>query len=840
MRPFEPDIRTSRSRRRPERRCAALLVAAAVLAPAAGQPEAIARALDAIAAERARAVDPSRTAAERLEDAERLLDRRAALLADHPDDMRRGEWLADQASDLLFVLLPIENSGLTSLFGLPSAEQAARARRVAEQVSSLTVEAEQAIQQAIIALESAPGYVHDVGAQRARRELADVQRDRRIPFLQGVGACLQAELADARRDDRAALYRLASRRLRPLSEMLTGRTADLTRVYLGLALHGLGDDQTAGSLLSAVADDEAAGREEAIAATMALVRLSFDRDGLDAASGRLDAAMRRLHAGDRGFERLLLADQWFVLHRAAANRAAEGSRTDLLVRAFGPYLDLLAPGGSPALSAAVLEHLARAAGDDTPLAKLPAVVTAARAHRLAGDDRTRAEAVDLYAQVIERPDAGAVAQIEAMWGLGRALIAEDRLAEAERVLDRLAREYPGDRHAEAAIELAATIATELWRRAPDDPDARARLRSTLDLLLDRYPNLDSIDGRRRTAAMLAAEEGRYERAAELLGQIPPDADCWLDAQVQRVAVLRSWAMAESDPAARVSRWQRVRDAAGVAQRAVRSAVAAARDPDAAARRRDDLASLAVYAAQARLGLGDAAGALEALESVGDDTAAAAEAALIRIDAYTALGATDAIDRELDRLLAVAGPRAGDMLGTLLETRRRALAAGRGGSVSSDVARAAQRRLLPVARALAGWLQTARDGPGLARLALDAADAFLLAEQWNEALALYERAADRRPQALEPLVGRAECLFNLGGDHLAEAMQIYKRVAAATSGRMDDAYWQAQLRMLQILSLTGHNTQQIAPHVQQLRKKDAELGGERFRREFERLQARYQN
>ena len=61
------------------------------------------------------------------------------------------------------------------------------------------------------------------------------------------------------------------------------------------------------------------------------------------------------------------------------------------------------------------------------------------------------------------------------------------------------------------------------------------------------------------------------------------------------------------------------------------------------------------------------------------------------------------------------------------------------------------------------------------------DAFLLAERWNEALELYDRAATHQPQALEPLMGRAECLFNLGGDHLADAIATsFDRLDAAQS------------------------------------------------------------
>ena len=67
------------------------------------------------------------------------------------------------------------------------------------------------------------------------------------------------------------------------------------------------------------------------------------------------------------------------------------------------------------------------------------------------------------------------------------------------------------------------------------------------------------------------------------------------------------------------------------------------------------------------------------------------------------------------------------------------------------------------------------------------------------------------------------------------MSIYKRISVGTAGQPGDHYWQSQLRMLQILSRSGRNTHRIAPHIQRLRQIDPGLGGERFRREFERLE-----
>jgi tetratricopeptide (TPR) repeat protein len=152
---------------------------------------------------------------------------------------------------------------------------------------------------------------------------------------------------------------------------------------------------------------------------------------------------------------------------------------------------------------------------------------------------------------------------------------------------------------------------------------------------------------------------------------------------------------------------------------------------------------------------------------------------------------------------------------------------------------AERQLVPVARALVRWLLTANDDVrDRARLELAAADAYRRAEHWREALGLYDGLQSRHPNALEVLLGRAECLFALGDEHLADAMELYKRISGATAGKSDHYYWQSQLRMLQILSRTGRNTQQIAPHIQRLRRRDPELGGERYRREFERLQAEH--
>ncbi len=122
-----------------------------LLAP--GQPN-VDVALEQIA--QMRAVVGEAPPSQRQSAVELLLETRRKLIADHPDDPRRAVWLADQAADLFMVLLPIEGSRLTSLFGLPTSSQRQRAKRVASELCELTQEAEIAIADALLALESDP------------------------------------------------------------------------------------------------------------------------------------------------------------------------------------------------------------------------------------------------------------------------------------------------------------------------------------------------------------------------------------------------------------------------------------------------------------------------------------------------------------------------------------------------------------------------------------------------------------------------------------------------------------------------------------------------------------
>ena len=147
------------------------------------------------------------TEASREDTVNRVLEMRAALIREHPQHPGRAGWLADQASDLFFVLLPIDASGLVTLFGLPSPTQRARAERVARNMNDLTEEAEIEIEAAILALESAPAGQHSVAdgapdapAARGAPQAGDPQPVHPV-IQQGEQRGKQCEGADYGKED---------------------------------------------------------------------------------------------------------------------------------------------------------------------------------------------------------------------------------------------------------------------------------------------------------------------------------------------------------------------------------------------------------------------------------------------------------------------------------------------------------------------------------------------------------------------------------------------------------------------------------------------------------------
>ena len=735
---------------------------------------------------------------------EGLLAQRANLIQNQPDDPRRALWLADQASDLFFLVLPIDSSGLVARFGLPTAGQLQRAGRTAREINELAGEAELALEDIVLAAES--------GVRWLEPSLLAAERSRRIPFLRGVGACLHADFNIEDPGSRHALYNLARSRLEPLVDVLPGHLAVTARLYAGFAQLGTADFDNAAVTLGVVASDAPAGRGEVFAARMGLARCRAATESIDAALGALDEVQATARGADDLLFRVLIADERFrLLHRRAMD-ASGAQRHRLLADAFDAYLDLARAdqAGNEAAEALALARLTRVADADTPLDRLPGLVAVARAGNLALTTDGRAAAIALYEQLLAAARLNDAETAWARFGLARTFLADGDRPSAVRQFSRLAREHPASPRAEASIELAATLASELNRLTPDDAAYRDLLREVLEVLLDRYPNLARVDHWRYRLGCLALQEGRYDTAAGLFGAVAPDAVDRVDALYRRAQTLRAWtatARVGGDQQTLARRLLEAVDAAEVVTPIPRP-------------------SLSVFRAEAYLILADPDGALAALPDGADD----APALRIRIEAYRLLGRHDDMTRELGRLVGMAA--GGPVLAAMIEARRRDVQTLVERDPEAGSTTEAQRGLAAIADATDRWLN--QHGPNEA-VQLRTANAYRLAGRYGDALRLYDDLPTGRPDTLEVVAARAECLFSL--ERYEQAMALYRRLTAATATELDDHYWQSQLRMLQILDHTGRNVHRIAPYVQQLRAKDPELGGDRFRREFESLERR---
>ncbi len=783
---------------------------------AAGAEEPVDALLREIVSSRARAGESS-TSAGRLAAAEELLEARGRLIRGHADDARLPVWLADQASDLYFILLDVDATGLTCRFGLPDAAQRARAARVALEMDENVLQARAAIERAL----AAEGQPRGEAALAWREEL-EAERDLRIPFLAGVGALLRAELAPDPAIRRGGCL-VAADLLRPLARRLPPRLAATAEIYAGLALLGAGDLDEAEALLRRAAGEPALDERDAIAASLGLVSVATRGQGPAAGLEALAELKRRAGAGDV-LLRLLIADQQFLLLRENARQAQSPAREALLAEAFAPYLELdrsaEGPGAEP-LHQAVLDRLAAAADAETPLLRLPPLVSLGRARGLAGDEATRGEAVALCRDLLS-DDPDERDRVDALWTLGTALLQDGRLAEGAEALTQLARDHPTAPTAERAVERPAAAAAAHANSGRGDPEAIDLLRRTLDLLLERYPNIASIDRWHYARATLALDAGELQDAIARFGRITRDAPEWRDAQVDRVRAACRWAEAQQTPAQRDRACAELLELADAAKRDL-----AGGDPRQAA-------ELALFAARARLGLGEPERALSLLS---EQDAGGTEVRLVRIEAMEALDRDAEAAVAIGDLAASGDVPAGAMLAEMLRERRRQVEALLDDGSAEEAADLARRRLVPVAEALQVWSAGATSETETAVL-LSVAGAYLLAERFDAARSIYDRLLAAHPNGAEALLGRAECLYG-AGDAGPEAMSLYRRIASGAD-RGTDAWWRSHMRMLQILSLAGRNTHRIAPYIEKLREEDPELGGERYRREFERLQRKHRS
>jgi tetratricopeptide (TPR) repeat protein len=800
-------------------------------------PDAVGPALERLEAMRARIDETTLDGPARRGAVELLLAERAALIAARPDHAERPWWLVDQAEDLMLRRLPADGAGLTALLGLPTAEQRALAIDVAAQVAALTREADAGLDRLSRSLPADPD-IDDVERRARQRRIAD-ERELRIGLLRAMADVLKAVSdpgVDAPRRDE--LLRRGSAALEALAGRLEGGIADRAAAWSGVAAVRLGERDRALTLFQGVLADPAVHPADRFAAEVgrALAGGGSSRDRL----ARLRALEQRYAEPAHLFYRLLLADaQLLLILDPTIDGPPQPTRLNEAAASYERIISAGDPVHQASVRSAVLAKLAGAVDGRTPASDLPPLMVLARAETLAGDGRY-VEAIEAYAPLAAARTDPAV-RPAALLGLGRCLYESGRADEAADRWAELARDHPADPLAERAIELAASVATARWHGAPGDASRRGRLRQVLDLLLERYPNLASLDRWRLAAGQLAVDEGRLDDAVRHFDAVSPAAPERRDAEYLALLAARDrWAAARPDERAALG--SALLEQARRVEVALGRTPATGSDPADEAGRRAQAARVRTIAGEALLGLGRPAEVREALGPVGAlpdlPLPVVADDLQLRLRAGRDSGQVSLVTADLRRLAAAAPDRTVDLVALLVRQVQRDV----DGMLAESRLEAADERageeLAPLAGLLAELVAAAPASVRTPTLLLTLADAQLGSGRPAEALPLYDELLAESPDALPYLLGRAECLQRIGGDRLADAIVIFKRIAAAGPEVGGDAYWQSQLRTLQILDRVDRNTRRIVPQIERLRRIDPGLGGERWRRQFEALERKH--
>ena len=750
--------------------------------------------------------------------------RSAMIDASAIDDLRRGRWLADQAEDVLLWILPAGGADLACRFGTATAAQR-------DTVDRWLPLAAAAADEAVVAQENA---LARIAARPPADPLADLHRRRlaedlpRIRLLQGATRVSTADLLDAVSDP-AARRRAAIEGIEAHLDEVSPDLAELGRLQVGLARSALGEHRLAIRDLTALAADAAASPRRRFEALVGIVLDTAVREDRDNALQRL-ASLRRRHLDDpdatvfalpwADLEHRLLVEE--RISRGAAPAQAEAA-------AIGPWIDLLEerpPVERDALVDLVLRRIRDAA---PPTEDAPAAVRLAHAER--GGDLPAEERRRLLTAARDRAEAGSAIRMVALRRLAQADLDERRWMEAIDGLRTVALEYPEEAPAPATIDAAVELAVSLVETT-GRPEHDRLARDTVTEALRAFPRHREADRWLLRQAEFESADERFEAAMETLARIRPDRPLARHAEVQSLETTTR--AAESADGRDVARWI---DRAEAWLRRLEpwpSSTPDGRDPEV-----HRSLGIRVALARARLHLlaDRPAAALVEVATIRESESLTREQMVegvrIRLAAFDRLDRPEDAAEELRRLSDGGDAESGSLLEGRLEV---ALAAIRRADADGDrdrVSRIGGESAGPLAEALLAWLD-ARDTPPSPRSILLVAEGLRRAGRPTEGLRALGRLDERYGDLREYAVERAECLYAVGGlDDLAEAMRLFRRVAAGTPAE-SPSWWLAELRQLQILERVGRDTDRIPPRIERLRALDAELGGEGLRRQFESL------
>ncbi|MEM1110136.1 MAG: hypothetical protein AAGH99_15730 [Planctomycetota bacterium] len=837
---------------------------------------------------RAAAKDPALNATQRLEkfnEARRLL--RELIddpeMAGHP---LRPVWRTDLAEMLLVTHLQGFRRSAPAFveFGVPTDEQ----RQVFGQDVPIALVMLERAEQEFADLESRLDRDVDLRAELESSpdgaRIFDEYRDQRTPWFKANAAHYATLLPDShpyfggieRTPDaeRARLRRAATTALRPFVEGDIGGDALQRRAQSLAGRVVLAEGNTAQAetdyLAAAVAGNGSDSGGDGLAASIARALATEQTRSSEAGQSQLAELANRSNVRERIYDRLLVTDALHLMRLRAAEEATGNERIELADRAYAVYFDLLADPSlgpqAPALRNLIYSRWASTFptdADGLTLARVPGRVRAAVAEmaRRRGllalqqgeTDRGREQlerAVTLGFSLDNRAAVG-----DEAWAIGRynrayATYALEpkklgSLLSAAELATDVAEQTPGLAVATDAIDLASRILESLHRNYAAQPGVTPAFERAMRVLYESgdFDTTKPADDRLLYYAFAVFESrGDYEAAAELYARQLKNHPNYLAAQAQRVAVLSEWFSQTSAGSPRNRIEAELMDAARRATEAATPVwrnAADAGQADAAARA---IAHARLAKARIAATRGDLEGALFNLKGFESDFADRPELVrlglerrlLILVDGDRLSDAQDAagamMGRFPDAAAGVINNVLGDMEGQIAELGDSAPRSAR----LADAAAA-------MAKLLADWAEgQGFDARQMLPYRLVVLKSLRIANRPDEALA-YLR--DTRLDAdfannVDVLFEKARALVSRGDEAaLREATPILNRILGGLSEPYPETYWRAWITRLEINLALGEGVAEVVRRVRQLEQSHPDLGGPRFKEQFEALRDR---
>lgn len=809
---------------------------------------------------------------------EKLQDVRRELIKTFPDDYRCAKWQGDLAFDLLFIAGTESGLDLTVEFGAASDSERLLLSGYVKEAADITDLALDRVEDWIIELEDSQDFSSNIDIQQKRRNLINIEKNQRLPFLWGVAQYLAiVTRSEHELQDEVVLSEVVST-LSSLVLELDEPWLSRAKVTILLARVHLNEFEETDLIeqLQKLADDNTLDQATRFRAVAGVILASGKMNDALAALNSIDEYMGKPWINNDPYWLLLLTDQqykWRLQAAKAGGLVLEDNDKSVVVddkglpainwacSAYESYItneDLLLSEAQR--SDIVFNRLVRIMPEGLPSEQMPPLMILAEAQKAIADAgtesdlETRKQAIQLLENLLPQDDLSEALKARLLYMLSTVYVEDGRYLEAISLLLQLANDYSLDHKAPVAAGQALRLALYVYyenpgnepnnrNTTPDDKVRESLLEQAFATLLERYPSHVDFDWAALQRGDYEIQNGRFDEAVQAYSLILAGSELYIQAKYNIVSARYMKVKAGS------SSEEQAVNLSGVIDQAD-SVLDIYHRLQTGENYRDNsipLSNLSHYISLVELikaevyllmnEPGQALGVIKTvlgIDGIRDDDDLIIQCTDLHIRVLDALGRYGEIEKALENLVKQFPDKASGLLDTLIaDIYQRVKAIENNTEIDKEISEA-QQQLLPLVETRLKINANIDVDNAIAGFYI--ADAFRLTGDYNQAKHYFDKIADGENNlSVVTAFGRAECLYHQ--KEYSQAIGLYQQLISKRPNQ-DLIYWQAELRQLQILDLVQRNTDRIYSRIQRLKKYDSQLGGVRFLSAFSVLERKY--